>query len=71
MRDSSWTTFSDRPTHLTINGDHGRLVTISLSDGSLEFGENYKPSEAAEAFWLSVSAEYGRFLKWKRTEKST
>jgi hypothetical protein len=52
------------PSIMTIS-NHGRpLVTIS-PDGSIEFGPDYKPDEAARIFWSAISDEYKRFLDWR------
>lgn len=43
------------PQYLTI----GTLVRISLDDGSIEYGDDYQPDEAARTFWEAMSAAYG------------
>lgn len=61
------------PTSIVITRGNGiapeAMVTISLADGSITYGQNYKPDEAAQAFWKAISSEYGDFLKWKVEHK--
>lgn len=45
------------------------MVTINLTDGSIKFGPNYKPDEAAQIFWQSIGSEYNDYLKWKVEHK--
>ena len=42
------------------------LVSINLADGSIIFGPNYKPDEAAQIFWSSITHEFEEYLKWKK-----
>lgn len=58
------------PTAIVINSnDRGTLVSISLKDGAMTFGEHYEPSEAARRFWSAVHSEYTEFLRWKLDRK--
>ena len=65
MPADTWSIKEVEPTSLTIVGDKGMLVTISLKDGGLTFGESYTPTEAARVFWGSMSGEYRKYLAWK------
>jgi len=47
--DSVWVSPWPQPT-VTINGETAPLVTIH-PDGTLEYGEDYTPDEAARQFW--------------------
>ncbi|HEX8808173.1 MAG TPA: hypothetical protein VF760_04170 [Xanthobacteraceae bacterium] len=42
------------PQYLTI----GSFVRISLDDGSIEYGADYQPDEAARTFWEAMSSTY-------------
>lgn len=48
-------TLKPPPQYLTI-GPH---VRISLDDGSIEYGDDYQPDEAARTFWEAMSKAYG------------
>lgn len=55
------------PTFLQIMGANNEpLVTLSMKDGSITYGPNYKPDVAAQAFWRAMSSEYQEFLAWKQ-----
>lgn len=46
------------PGHLRLSDDKGGfLVRISLRDGTLEYGPNYSPDVAADAFWRAVAGK--------------
>ncbi len=54
------------PTHNSKNHKiqiafDGKVAVTIRPDGSVEFGEDYSPDEAATAFWLAV----GRNHPWK------
>lgn len=40
--------------NLRVMGLNGPLVTISLDDGSLTYGPDYMPDEAARTFWETI-----------------
>ena len=50
--DSVWVSPWPQPT-VTINGETAPLVTIH-PDGTLEYGEDYTPDEAARQFWEAL-----------------
>lgn len=43
-----------RPPVISITGNDGRLLAAIHPDGRLEYGEDYRPDEAAQAFWEAV-----------------
>ena len=56
----------------TIHGpDRSRppLVSMSMTDGSMTFGPDYEPTEAARIFWEALSQDYRDMLKWKEDHK--
>lgn len=63
------TFISPSPNNLIIySQDLGNLVIINLIDGSMTFGENYKPDKAAQIFWSAMLTEYKDFLEWKKNK---
>jgi hypothetical protein len=47
------------PSFLVIDGPDGdMLVQISLKDGAVTYGKNYKPDAAAKAFWDAIPKNY-------------
>ena len=46
------------PTSLTFSNDKGMVVTISMKDGSVTFGEGVTPDAAAKAFWEQITRLY-------------
>lgn len=48
------------PMSFVLPGADGQpLVSISLTDGSIEYGPNYEPDEAARVFWAAMQAMFG------------
>ena len=46
------------PKNLVITSEKlGTMVTISMEDGSITYGPNYKPDEAAKIFWDALGFE--------------
>ncbi|RIH58139.1 hypothetical protein D3C59_37070 [Streptomyces sp. SHP22-7] len=50
----AFTAMTVPPSQIVIDGAHGPLVTIHLTDGRLEYGPGYTPDEAARRFWDAV-----------------
>lgn len=42
------------PTFFILSTNSKEMVRISLADGSIIYGENYKPDEAARIFWDAI-----------------
>src|SRR5882757_6078696 len=47
------------PTDLTFSTSDGPVVTISLKDGTVTYGKNYTPDEAAKTFWGAATVMFG------------
>lgn len=45
---------TDPPSRLIINGANNKPMVNILRDGTIEFGENYTPDEAARIFWQCI-----------------
>lgn len=54
-----------QPTALTIMSNEGWSVSISMADGSITYGDGYKPEEAAKIFWEAIAYEYRDFKRWR------
>lgn len=53
---SNWFIREPGPWAMEIHGKDGQMMVRLDEDGSLTFGENYEPDEAARIFWQAVTA---------------
>lgn len=58
------------PNKFVLSGKNGMLVSINMADGTLMYGDQYVPEEAAEIFWANILREYNEFLEWKKNGKN-
>ena len=58
------------PSSFVISGKNGMLVSINMADGTMKYGDQYVPEEAAEIFWTNILREYNEFLEWKKYGKN-
>lgn len=47
------------------------MVTINLTDGTIEYFDGYTPNDAAKVFWTAISDEYRKMLRWKEEHGDT
>lgn len=51
------------PTYvICISGTDGKMLAGIKPDGSIEYGPNYAPDEAARTFWRAIGAGWLGFL---------
>ena len=43
------------PSMLQINGSHNEMLVAIKQDGTIEYGPNYTPDEAARVFWEAIA----------------
>lgn len=52
--DSQFVQLVSTPGDFCIYGERGLMVKISLTDGSVTFGDNYDLDEIAKLFWAAM-----------------